>query len=122
MSDASTYPARSAGGIRCCDRRAAVRHASVMEASYHPIAVPAVGPSCPARIRDISLGGIALVVPHPYEAGSVLSVVPEVLPLSLSPALEVRVLHVTPHGDRLWMAGCEFLTPLTEDELHALLY
>jgi hypothetical protein len=93
-----------------------------MEASYHPIAVPAIGPSCPARIWDISLEGIALVVPHPYEEGALLSVVPEVLPQSLSPGLEARVRHVTPHGDGLWMAGCEFLTPLGEDELHALLY
>jgi hypothetical protein len=93
-----------------------------MEAAYHPIAVPAVGPSCPARIWDISLGGIALIVPHPYEAGSVLSVVPEMLPQSLYPALEARVLRVASHGDGLWMAGCEFLTPLGEDELHALLF
>ena len=61
-----------------------------MEASYHPIAVPAFGPSCPARIWDVSLGGMALIVPHSYEAGAVLSVVPEVLPESLSPALEAR--------------------------------
>jgi hypothetical protein len=94
----------------------------MMEASYHPIAVAAFGPSCPARIWDISTGGMALVVPHSYEPGALLSVVPEVLPESLSPALEARVLAVTPHGDGLWMARCEFLTPLGEDELEALLY
>jgi hypothetical protein len=123
VSDACTQTAGPHGRrIQCLERRAAVRHASTMEAAYHPIAVPAIGPSCPARIRDVSLGGIALIVPHPYEAGSVLAVVPEVLPQSLAPALEARVLHVTPHGDGHWMAGCEFLTPLAEDELHALLY
>ncbi len=94
----------------------------MMEAAYHPIAVPAFGPSCPARIWDVSLGGMALVVPHYYEPGELLSVVPEVLPESLSPALEARVLEVVPHGEGLWMARCEFLTPLGEDELDALLY
>ncbi len=107
--------------IQCRERRAAVRHASIMEASYHPIAVTAVGPSCPARIWDISLGGLALIVPHSYEEGSLLSVVPEVLPQALSPGLMVRVRHVTPHTDGLWMAGCEFVIPLTNDELSALL-
>ena len=29
--------------------------------------------------------------------------------------------RVTPHGDGLWLAGCEFLTPLGEDLLLALL-
>jgi hypothetical protein len=123
MSDTSTRLGGAPGcRIECRNRRAAVRHASTMEASYHPIAVPAFGPSCPARIWDLSLNGIALIVPHCYEAGAVLSVVPEVLPMGLSPALEARVLRVTPHGDGLWMAGCELLNPLTEDELHALLY
>ena len=123
MSDTSMPVAEPSGcRIQCRERRASVRHASTMEASYHPIAVPAIGPSCPARIWDVSQSGIALIVPHPYDSGSVLAIVPEVLPRSLSPALEARVLHVTPHGDGLWMAGCEFLAPLTEDELHALLY
>ena len=108
--------------VQCRERRASVRHASTMEASHHPIAVPAVGPSCPARIGDVSLGGLALVVGHPSEPGVRLSVVPEVLPQSLAPALEVRVLRAEPHGDGLWLAGCEFLTPLTEDELNVLLY
>jgi hypothetical protein len=93
-----------------------------MEASYHPIAVPAVGPSCPAVIWDISLGGMALIVPHSYESGAILAVVPEVLPQSLSPALEARVLRVTPHDEGQWMACCEFVAPLTEDELRALLF
>jgi hypothetical protein len=92
-----------------------------MEASYHPIAVPAVGPCCPARIWDVSRSGLALVVGHAYEPGALLAVVPEVLPQGLAPALEVRVTRVTPHGDGLWMAGCEFLTPLSEDELISLL-
>src|SRR5215831_12316876 len=120
MNDTRTSPGGAPGcRIECRNRRAAVRHASTMEASYHPIAVPAFGPSCPARIWDLSLRGIAVIVPHRYEAGAMLSVVPEVLPQHLAPALEARVLRVTPHGDGLWMVGCELLTPLSEDDLHA---
>jgi hypothetical protein len=114
-------PGRPGAGIHCKERRAAVRHASTMEASCHPLAVPALGPTCPARIRDISLDGLGLVVAHRYEPGSTLSVVPEVLPRSLAPALAVRVRHVEPHGDGLWLIGCEFVTPLTEDELRVML-
>src|SRR5262245_24076297 len=111
----------SASRMQLRERRAGVRHASTMEASYHACAVEAVGPSSPARIWDVSLGGLALVVGHPYDAGVRLSVVPEVLPQSLSPGLEVEVLHVTPHGEGLWLAGCRFLNPLTEEELMILL-
>ncbi len=122
MSNASTYAADPPScRIRCLERRAAVRHTATMVASYHPIAVPAFGPSCPARIRDVSRGGIALLVPHRYAAGSLLSIVPEVLPSSLAPALEARVLRVAAHGDGQWLAGCELLTPLSEEDLHALL-
>ena len=122
MNDASTAaPEPSRCRIQCRERRASVRHASTMEAACHPIAVPAVGPSCPARIGDISRDGLSLIVPHPYEPGALLSVVPEVLPQSLAPALEVRVLHVEPHGEGLWRAGCALLTPLSEEELQTLL-
>ena len=122
MSDEGPRATKSPGSrIQCRERRASVRHASTMEASHYPIAVPAIGPSCPARVWDLSLGGIALVVPHRYEVGAVLLVVPETMPLSLAPGLEARVLHLVPHGSGLWRANCEFLSPLGEDELYALL-
>jgi hypothetical protein len=92
-----------------------------MEASCHPITVPAVGPACPARIWDISREGISLIVPHAYEPGVLLSVVPEVQPRSLAPALVVRVVHVAPQDDGQWRAGCAFLAPLGEDQLQTLL-
>jgi hypothetical protein len=92
-----------------------------MEASCHPIAVPAVGPACPARIWDISTQGISLIVPHAYEPGALLSVVPEVLPQSLAPGLAVRVIHGEPQDDGQWRVGCAFIAPLGEDELQTLL-
>ncbi len=107
--------------VQCRERRAAVRYLSTMEASYHPVAVPTVGPSCPARIWDISLCGVGLIVGRRYEPGTLLAVVPEYLPQSLYPCLEAKVLHLSPHADGLWLAGCEFPTPLTEEQLAVLI-
>jgi hypothetical protein len=92
-----------------------------MEASYHPVPVRALGPCAPARIWDLSQGGVSLIVRRPFEPGTTLAVVPETLPLSLAPGLEARVVHVAPHGDGLWQVGCEFPVPLTEEELRLLL-
>ena len=107
--------------IQCTERRASVRYVTTMTASYHPIDVHTLGPSSPARIWDLSLGGLSLVVNHAFEPGTVVGVVPECLPLSLFPCLAARVQHLRPHGDGLWLAGCEFLTPLTEEQLAALM-
>jgi hypothetical protein len=104
------------------ERRAAVRYVTTMEASYHPVAMHTVGPSSPARIWDLSLGGVALIVNRPLEVGATVAVVPESLPASLYPGLDARVVHARPHDAAgLWLVGCAFLTPLTEEQLAALL-
>jgi hypothetical protein len=32
----------------------------------------------------------------------------------------VQVVHVTPERKRLWIIGCEFVSPLNEEELQTL--
>lgn len=103
------------------ERRASVRYVTTMEASYHPIEVQTLGPCAPARICDVSLGGLALLVQIPFEVGTELGIVPETLPPHLYPALLARVVHVAPHGAGLWLAGCAFLTPLREEDLQQLI-
>ena len=103
------------------ERRASVRYLTTMEASYHPLEVETLGPCAPARIWDISLGGLSLLVDKPFEPGTDLAIVPEILPQHLYPALRGRVVHTTPHGENQWLLGYALFTPLSEEDLQRLL-
>ncbi len=69
-----------------------------------------------ARVRDISLGGISLLVERPFEPGELLSIE---LP---GPGGETRstalacVVHATARGDE-WVVGCTFAHELTDADL-----
>jgi hypothetical protein len=61
-----------------------------------------------ARIADISTIGIGLVLRQlrqKFPAGT----------------LQTRVVHMTPHPEGGWVLGCEFVHPLTEEDVKALL-
>jgi hypothetical protein len=83
--------------------------------------VETLGPCAPARIWDISLGGLSLLVDKPFEPGTDLAIVPEILPQHLYPALRGRVVHTTPHGENQWLLGYALFTPLSEEDLQRLL-
>lgn len=120
----SPVPSGQIGGthhVQGRERRASVRYLTTMEAACHPVLVQTLGPCCPTRIWDISLNGLGLIVKIPFAVGTNLSVVPEVLPANLYPGLQVRVVHVTPHDEGFWLVGCQFLEPLSEEELQLLL-
>lgn len=124
MQEAPARPAEGtsvSGRLQFRERRASVRYLSTMDASCHPLAVQTVGPCSPVRIWDISLGGLSLVARKPFELNTTLTVVPESMPMSLFPGLDVSVAHVGPHGEGMWLIGCEFLKPITEEELESLL-
>src|SRR5215469_16039595 len=55
------------------DRRVWVRFPSGLETTLQPARGPD-GPRLGARVRDVSRGGILLVVDRPFEAGELLSV------------------------------------------------
>jgi hypothetical protein len=38
-----------------------------------------------------------------------------------SRSFPVQVVHASAEGKRLWIMGCEFISPLSEEELQALL-
>jgi hypothetical protein len=72
------------------------------------------------RLWDISLGGAAVLLTQPFEEGSMLA-----LELSGPANGEPRcflaqVAYSRRAGGKGWLIGCEFLQPLSEDELRAL--
>ena len=77
--------------------------------------------SWPAVVADISRGGMALVLARRLEKGTL--VVMDLLTADPRSArsLPVRVLHVKHHGPGHWRVGCEFLAPLSDEEVQALL-
>jgi hypothetical protein len=117
LRDAPTRP--SQGGAEC---RVWERHPCDLQTSCQPIAARADGDYLwPATVRDISAGGVGLVVARRFEPGAGLVI--EIPATDTTPAdsLLARVMHATalPHG--LWLLGCSFPSQLSDDELRGLL-
>lgn len=72
-----------------------------------------------ARIRDVSMDGVGLILTRRVEVGSVLFVGLSNPTHAFSKTVRVRVAHVTPvHGG--FLVGGSFDTPLTYQDLTAL--
>jgi hypothetical protein len=101
------------------EHRAFVRYKCSEEGSCHSIQ-PGANDQWPATIRDVSQGGLSLVVQHAFEKGEILTVQLQ-LPVEGFPRrLFVRVKHVNAHPELGWVIGCSFLNRLTDYELQAL--
>jgi hypothetical protein len=106
------------------ERRAWVRYLTNQEICCQPITASTAGEreiGWVGRVRDISSGGLVLDLRRRFEPGTLLTVE---LPgkakgqVRLTP---VRVVHARLAGKRQYALGCEFLSPLSQQELHALL-
>jgi hypothetical protein len=121
MFDSSlTYAAGSPPLDSAIDRRLWVRHPCKFEISCEPVAVE-TDMVWSAMVRDISAGGIGLALGRPFEPGTALFIE---LPTPLGGQLRtlpVRVAHATAGDNGFWLVGCEFLSPLREEDLHAFL-
>jgi hypothetical protein len=104
------------------DCRVWVRFPPSLENCCHPVA------ACTARdsdthwfgkIRDISIGGLALAMSRCFEAGSLLILDLDVQAVERS--FFVQVVHATPEGNGHWIMGCKFMCPLREEDLQALI-
>jgi hypothetical protein len=73
------------------------------------------------RVRDISAGGIALLLNHRFEPGTALIVELSAKSKVASRPRPVRVVHVTPEKNGRWIIGCAFVSKLSADELQGLL-
>lgn len=74
----------------------------------------------PARVRNISCGGIALVLPRRFERGTLLSVEIQRIDGALAGTLLARVVHVLREADDGWVLGCELTSRLSEADLQSL--
>jgi hypothetical protein len=113
-----TARAARAQQARGIDRRASVRYSLQVPAAFcHPVA-DMMNDACwkAAKVQDISAGGIALVVSRYLAPGTVLAVELDGVPHRLL----ASVVHTRRGTGKAWFAGCEFLRPLTDAELHAV--
>jgi hypothetical protein len=105
-----------------CDRRAWVRYSCDHTVTCQPSTQPS-GVYWPARVQNISAGGLALLLHHRVEEGMLLAVT--IQPATgCSRTLHVRIARLsvmTAHPGLRWLAGCVFVEPLDDDLLNALL-
>jgi hypothetical protein len=75
-----------------------------------------------ARVRDVSSGGLCLVLGRRFEPGAGLAID---LPLKDGAApstVLARVVYARREPDGLWALHCKFLSPLAEEEMQTLLH
>ncbi len=120
MSELAPTASPRPPGVRC-DRRAWVRHACSHEVFCQSGAARS-GVHWPARVENISAGGLSLVLQHRVQEGMLLAI-------ALQPARRcsfsvlarvVRLTVVSAHPGLRWEVGCEFVRPLDEETLAAL--
>src|SRR4051812_31030367 len=119
ISQTVTVPANQPR-FKPLDRRSNYRYPCNLETSYRLVA--AVGDEFwTTRVRNISPGGISLIVNQPLEPGTILAV--ELLDRTtqrFSGTLQVRVVYTVEHPSGDWIMGGAFTNRLSDDELLAL--
>jgi serine/threonine protein kinase len=74
-----------------------------------------------SSICDVSLTGIGLLVNRRFEVGTVLEIKFQNLGEEAPLRLFVRVMRQQARAARKWLLGCKFASPLSDEELKALL-
>jgi hypothetical protein len=103
------------------DKRAWIRF--TCEGNRSPQATVLINPSnkIETRVLNISAGGVGIVTKRFCEPGTPLRL--ELIDASgrTSRPIQARVVHSTYHGVDNWTTGCAFDTPLSEEDVAALL-
>jgi hypothetical protein len=103
------------------DRRASVRYPCSPQTLCR-IPRPLSHEAClPATVRDVSTGGISVIVAQWFGPGSLLRIDLENTARGFSRTLFAQVMHAALQGDGRWFIGCALLHQLSPDELRALL-
>jgi hypothetical protein len=104
------------------ERRVFVRLTSDLAATCRP-AGRRHDVSWPGRLKNISRGGVGLLLRHCFRPGTDLAVELRRPTGAFLCSVKVRVVHATAvfvEGNHLWLLGCAFDQPLSEEELQAL--
>jgi hypothetical protein len=75
----------------------------------------------PACIKDISAGGMGLVLTRRFERGTGLAIEIPATADSSADTLLAKVVHVARLPDGRWLLGCAFVSVLGDDEVQKLL-
>jgi len=102
------------------ERRASTRYPCNLATSCRLIASIS-GDPVPGRVRNISSGGISLVVSHPFESGSLVLIELRSMTRNVSGQLQVRVIYSIEHPSGDWILGASFVKPLGEEDLKTFL-
>jgi hypothetical protein len=97
------------------DRRRWTRHPSNLQAVGWPKTQGSSG-GWIAQVRDISEGGIGLLAPCRPRLGTVLQLQLRSPSLVDQKLIEAEVMFVSQDSAGGWILGCEFVTPLTQDQ------
>lgn len=101
------------------DRRAVERF-PVNAQTACDFASPVLEDFGPVRIKNVSTDGIGLIVSQQLERGLLLTVGLANRSKSFAKMVLVRVMHSTPQPGGTYLVGGTFETPLTYDELCAM--
>jgi hypothetical protein len=112
-------PEPAADPLLTADRRASVRYLCAPETFSYALG-KGQDVCLVARVRDLSCDGIGLGLTQAVAPGTILNVELQGTDRQLPCFLLARVKHITPQADDTWLAGCQFVRRLTEDELQAL--
>jgi hypothetical protein len=110
-------PADDPQGI---ERRASTRYPCNLATSCR-LAVAVKDEAHPARVRNISAGGVSLVLGHEFLSGDILAVELKSMPRNFVRHLKVRVIYCIEHPSGDFIVGGSFTSPLTDDEVTAFL-
>ncbi len=100
------------------ERRLANRHSVSMEALSRPLE----GQDTiwwGATVRDLSSGGIGLILCYPFKPGAYLAI--DLQGPGGGHSFLTRVVHVRDLADGTWHIGCEFVKKLTDSEVEVLI-
>jgi hypothetical protein len=102
------------------ERRAWVRYPCDLDSSCRP-AIAAQTSRWVAKVRNVSSGGIALALGRRFEPGALLTIDIQKARGDSRSSFLAKVVHVTREDAGSWLMGCAFRSPLSEEEIQALL-
>lgn len=102
------------------ERRESVRYGISLETSCRLLAMVQDDP-IPVRVRNISRGGISLVVHKQVESGTLLDIELLNRPNMVLSKLQVKITYSVEHPSGDWILGGAFVEKMSDSDIQALL-
>jgi serine/threonine protein kinase len=120
VPDVGLEPIASVAPPRPAERRATVRSLSRLKGTCRPYAADKKG-QWNADVRDVSAGGMALVVSRRFEPGTVLQVKLPGTEGASRREYVVGVVRLQADSPKTWVIGCIFPRRMSDEEVQSLL-